>query len=152
MLTIAHHSALRIDTITHTHRADADRPAYNLTAALNTLQICLGVQLMRSVGLYKVHEGVDYGIIWPILKAAEWAPTTSIRQWISDLLSTWPFEGVMVSRCNDFSNSSRIPSMQNSVWKYIGAVRTKVTPLNIAVSDAKLYGEPLELGSQLKSS
>jgi hypothetical protein len=102
MLTVAHHSALRIDAITHTHRADAERPDYNLTAVLNILRICLGVQLMRSVGLWKVHEGVDYGIVWPILKAAEWAPTASIRQWILDLLSTWPLEGVMVSRCNVF--------------------------------------------------
>ena len=42
--------------------------------------------------------------------------------------------------------------MQNSVWQFIGAVWTKVTPSNIAVSNAKLYGEPLEAGSQLKLS
>src|SRR5277367_2887102 len=102
MLIIAHHSALRIDAITHTHRADANRPDYNLTAALKTLRICLGVQLMRSAGLCKVYEGTDYGIVWPLLKAAEWVPAPSMRQWISALLNNWPLEGVMVSQSDEF--------------------------------------------------
>lgn len=42
--------------------------------------------------------------------------------------------------------------MQNSVWKYTGAVSTKVTPLNIAESNAKTYGERPEVGSLLKSN
>jgi len=45
-----------------------------------------------------VYEGIDYGIVWPLLKAAEWAPTPSMRLWISKLLSNWPLEGVMVSQ------------------------------------------------------
>lgn len=92
----AHHSALQIDTFAHTHRADSPIPGYIGTASLKTFQICLGVQMMRTAGLFHIPEGIDYGIVWPLLKAAEWAPTQTIRQWILDLLNTWPLEGVMV--------------------------------------------------------
>jgi hypothetical protein len=114
---IAHHSALRVDTITHTHRADSPRPPYNLTAALKTLRICLGVQIMRSAGLYHVYEGIDYGIVWPLLKAAEWAPTPSIRQWISKLLSAWPLEGVMVSQRNSLKLTALGPPSRKTLFR-----------------------------------
>ena len=127
ILTIAHHSALWIDTFTHTHRADSPRPDYNLTAALKTLRICLGVQLMRAASLYQVHEGMDYGIVWPLLKAAAWAPTQSMRRWISELLSTWPLEGVMVSQDQlPQSNRLRILCMPKFVWRCIGVVSIRV--------------------------
>ena len=45
-----------------------------------------------------IYEGMDYGIVWPLLKAAEWTPTDNIRQWILELLTAWPLEGVMVSQ------------------------------------------------------
>lgn len=53
---------------------------------------------MRAASLFHVYEGIDYGIVWPLFKAAEWAPTVSIQEWVSKLLTIWPLEGVMVSQ------------------------------------------------------
>jgi hypothetical protein len=51
---------------------------------------------MRQLGLFQVHEGGDYGIIWPLTIAGTRAPPGEIRHWIQNLLSTWPREGLIV--------------------------------------------------------
>jgi hypothetical protein len=81
---------------TLTHRGDAQQPESFVNAVIKTLQICLGVQLMRQLGLFKVHEGGDYGIIWPLTIAGTRAPPGPIRLWIQNLLDTWPREGLIV--------------------------------------------------------
>jgi hypothetical protein len=97
---VAHHSALQINVFTLTHRGDDphpdSRPEYLTNAIIKCLQICLGVQIMRQLNLFKVHEGGDYGIIWPLTIAGTRAPPGPIREWIQNLLDTWPREGLLV--------------------------------------------------------
>jgi hypothetical protein len=71
-------------------------PPWFFDAANKTLQICLGVQRMRQLGLFHVPDGGDYGILWPFAIAAIRAPRGAIRNWVMDLLSNWPREGMIV--------------------------------------------------------
>jgi len=81
---------------TLTHRGDEPHPPSFFEAVEKTLQICLGVQRMRQLGLFEVHDGGDYGILWPLVIAGKWAPQGEIRTWILDLLNNWPREGMIV--------------------------------------------------------
>ena len=100
-LIIAHHSALQINVFTLTHRGDEHRPQRFYESVTRTLQICLGVQNMKRLGLFHVPEGGDFGILWPLLIAAKELPPGELRRWVIDLLSTWPREGMTVSSPSD---------------------------------------------------
>ena len=52
---------------------------------------------MRQIGLFQIHDGGDYGILWPLVIAGIWAPRGEIREWIQDLLYNWPREGMIVN-------------------------------------------------------
>jgi hypothetical protein len=106
---------------TLTHRGDTQQPESFINAVIKTLQICLGVQLMRQLALFKVHEGGDYGIIWPLTIAGTRAPPGPIRLWIQNLLDTWPREGLIVRShflkthlgshgCQNLSGNVMVPS------------------------------------------
>ena len=93
---VAHHSALQINVFGMTHRGDEPRPQSFYDAVQKTLQICLGVQRMRQLGMFHVPDGGDYGILWPIAIAAIRVPRGELRSWVLELLSTWPREGMLV--------------------------------------------------------
>jgi hypothetical protein len=94
---VAHHAALQINIFSLTHRGDEPRPDFFFQAVTETLQICLGVQRMRQLGLFHVPEGGDFGILWPLIIAAKEVPQGELRPWITDLLNNWPREGMTVS-------------------------------------------------------
>jgi hypothetical protein len=52
---------------------------------------------MRSIGLFKIPEGGDFGILWPLLLAGVRTPQGELRPWILSLLCDWPREGMIVS-------------------------------------------------------
>lgn len=81
---------------TLTHRSDEPRPPSFYDSVMRTLRICVGVQRMRQLGLFQVHDCGDYGILWPLIIAGKWAPHGEIRDWILDLLNDWPREGMIV--------------------------------------------------------
>jgi hypothetical protein len=93
---VAHHSALKINVFTLTHRGDEFRTDEFFSWVTRTLQICLGVQQLRELGIFEVHHGGDYGILWPLVVAGTWAPIGPIRTWILSLLYSWPREGLIV--------------------------------------------------------
>ena len=62
-----------------------------------TLETCLGVQLMRNADVFHVYEGTDFGILWPLEKAGKYAQTSEIRCWLLDFVHSWPRESIMVS-------------------------------------------------------
>jgi hypothetical protein len=93
---LAHRAALEINSFTLTHSSDEPKPPSFFQAATKVLQICLGVQRMRQIGLFQVSEGGDYGILWPLLLAGVRTPRGELRTWILKLLSNWPREGMIV--------------------------------------------------------
>jgi hypothetical protein len=95
VLTVAHHSALEVVIAAHTESPGPTRE-HLYTAAWRTFQICRGVQLMRDAGVIQVPDGLDFGIIWPLLQAANLAKTSGIREWILDLFNNWPVELILV--------------------------------------------------------
>jgi hypothetical protein len=96
LLTVAHHSALEIVIAAHTESPGPTKD-HLYAAARRTFQICRGAQLMRDAGEIKVPDGLDFGIIWPLLQAANLADTSGIRDWILDLFDNWPVELILVT-------------------------------------------------------
>jgi hypothetical protein len=110
-----------------THRGDEPRPQSFYDAVQKTLQICLGVQRMRQLGIFHVPDGGDYGVLWPIAIAAIRVPRGDIRAWVLDLLSNWPREGMIVSLfCLNYL-IVRIPLTLVSGLKQYGHASIKVS-------------------------
>lgn len=99
LLTLAHCLTIEALSILNTHNTYTMKPLRQDINDLmrKTLEICLGVQLMRNADVFHVYEGVDFGILWPLQKAGKYAQTPEIRQWVLDFLNSWPRESVMVS-------------------------------------------------------
>jgi hypothetical protein len=52
---------------------------------------------MRRFGLFKIPEGGDFGILWPLIIAAKELPQGELRSWAIDFLKDWPSEVMNVS-------------------------------------------------------
>jgi hypothetical protein len=94
---LAHHSALQVNIFTLTHRGNELHPNEFFVSVQTVLGICLGVQQLRQLSVFEVHEGGDYGILWPLVIAGIWVAGGPIRPWILELLLNWPREGMLVT-------------------------------------------------------
>ena len=99
LLTLAHCSTIEVLSILNIHTTkNQEFMRQDINHLMReTLETCLGVQLICRADVFHVYEGMDFGILWPLEKVGKYAQTSEIRRWLLDFVHSWPRESIMVS-------------------------------------------------------